>query len=197
MVMVDIEPDSRGVSANHAVTGRDALGFAIGRQSAAVVGPGAGVDGRPRDWIAGSYTRLLNRWNLPDAQANLWFVGQLGAARLPNAALGTQALWSPAVMADYETTRVYAGTGLHTLQTSGWQHHTAYARTGFSFYEADYEDTQPWFVVEAKREWDHLAGRPSSAKTSWTPMLRLVNRRWFVDAGGNRDGFRLNLMWSP
>jgi hypothetical protein len=193
MLMADAEPDLRGVALNHAVTRQDAFGVAAARQTSM---KSSGMEHK-RDWAAASYTRLVHRWNLPHAQANLWFVGLVGSARVHEAGPDNLGLWSPAVLADYETTRVYVGGGLQTLQTNRWQRHAAYLRTGFSFYEADYEETQPWLIVETKREYDGVEGRQAVTKSTVTPLLRLINRRWFVDVGGNRDGLRVNFMWIP
>jgi hypothetical protein len=193
MVMADFEPDAQELAANFAVTRQDAFGAAAARQSRTTPN---GVD-HSREWAAASYTRLIHRWNLPHAQANLWFVGLVGTARVHEAGDGQQTLWSPAVLADYETTRVYVGGGLRSLQAERWQRQSAYARAGFSFYEADYEETQPWLIVEAKREQDEVIGKSRVNKSSVTPMLRFINRRWFLEIGGNRDGARVNFMWSP
>jgi hypothetical protein len=77
----------------------------------------AGVHARKheRESVGLTYTRLVHRWNLPHAQANLWFVGTVGQARGHGWA-GSRRFWSPAVMADYETTRIYFGGSLKALR---------------------------------------------------------------------------------
>jgi hypothetical protein len=188
MVMGERYPDSYELSANYALTRSDALGVASGSWEES---PHAGAPGThmlKRDYTGLTYTRLLQRWNLPDAQANLWFVGMLGSVS-PSERPGSETLGSLSVLADYETTRVYAGGGIELMRADALRHDSAYARTGFSFYEVEYEDTQPWLIVELKRE------RFSDvSKTSITPMLRFINKRYFVEVGGNRDGAVLNFM---
>ena len=53
-------------------------------------------------------------------------------------------------------------------------------RAGFSFWEAEYDEPQPWLVVEARRM------RGLSDETEWTPMLRVIHKRYFVEAGVNQ-----------
>jgi len=54
-------------------------------------------------------------------------------------------------------------------------------RAGFSFYEGGYDKTQPWLVLEAR----NMNGL--SDKIEVTPMLRLINKSFFVEAGMNTD----------
>ena len=65
----------------------------------------------------------------------------------------------------------------------GIKHDFLSVRAGFSFYEAEYDETQPWLILEAR----HLRG--PSDKVEITPMLRLVNKRFFIEGGvsNNRD----------
>jgi hypothetical protein len=98
-------------------------------------------------------------------------------------------------MADYETTRVYVGGSMKLLRgEDSLRHDVARVRTGFSFWEADYEDTQPWLIVEAERT--NYSPGAMRESTKFTPMLRLINRRWFVELGVNRDGGMFNLMFN-
>ncbi|MCE2658634.1 MAG: hypothetical protein LW854_10370 [Rubrivivax sp.] len=201
MVMAEAEGDDRSLSANHAITRRDALGAAVARVESP--GHGAGQGGERRESVALTYTRLVYRWNLPHAQANLWLVGQAG--RLNAQGLGTRTMWSPAVLADWETTRLYVGGGLQLQRAGDWRRETAYARTGFSFYEVEYEEVQPWFILEAKRTRERYpralhAGHVVEhrvAQTEWMPMLRFIHRRWFVEIGARRGNAHLNLMLVP
>jgi hypothetical protein len=76
-------------------------------------------------------------------------------------------------------------------RAEGINHDFASARLGFSFYEVDYDEIQPWFVVEARRM------RGLSDKTEITPMLRLVHNRYFVEAGVNNSRqLRFNFMYT-
>lgn len=192
MTMADFNSDGdRDIAANYAITGRDAIGAMATRWKEPVHHGGLHKQHLERESLGLTYTRLMHRWNLPHAQANLWFVGAAGRAR-SDAWAGERSFWSPAVMADFETTRLYLGAGLEPKRGGGdLRHDTAWLRAGFSFYEVDYEQVQPWFIVERKRV--RYAG---ATRHEITPMLRLIHRGIFVEFGRNREGTQVNLMWA-
>ena len=188
MLMADNSPDGRELALNYALTRHDALGLAVGRWDEM---PHAGAPRKHalrREFAGLTYTRLLHRWNLPHAQANLWLLGAAGTARAQERQ-GRDGMGGVSLLADYETTRVYTAAGVETMRTSRLRHDTGYARAGFSFYEVEYEEVQPWLILELKRERYNV-----HTKNSVTPMLRLIHRRYFVEFGGNRDGATLNFM---
>lgn len=182
MAMGDFGPNWREAWVNHAFTARDAVG-AGGLYMRS-------DDGDTTRTIAElTYTRLVARWNLPHAQANVWFVGGLGGIR-GNDFGGTRTLWAPGVQLDYETTRVYVAAFGRLYRAEGINHDYAAVRAGFSFYEVEYEETQPWFIVEARRM------RGLSEQIEITPMLRLINKGYFVEAGLNTEKqARFNFMY--
>ncbi|MCZ8285341.1 MAG: hypothetical protein O9353_07770 [Bacteroidia bacterium] len=97
---------------------------------------------------------------------------------------------APGVSADYETTRFYASASVRLYRAPGIRHDYAAVRSGFSFYEVDYDETQPWLIVEARRM------RGLSGKTEITPMLRLIHNRYFVEFGiNNMKQGRFNVMY--
>ncbi|HWH85050.1 MAG TPA: hypothetical protein VNU71_22725, partial [Burkholderiaceae bacterium] len=78
--------------------------------------------------------------------------------------------------------RLYRATGLN--------HDFGSVRAGFSFYAVDYDEVQPWLVLEARRM------RGLSDKTEITPMLRLIHNRFFVELGVNNSRqARANFMY--
>jgi hypothetical protein len=182
MAMGDFGPNWREAWVNHAWTPRDAVGAG---------GLWMRSDDKrlTREVAELTYTRLVARWNLPHAQANVWFVGGLGAVR-GNDFSGTRTLLAPGVQLDYETTRVYVAAFGRLYRASGLNHDYGAVRAGFSFWEAEYDEPQPWLVVEARRM------RGLSDETEWTPMLRVIHKRYFVEAGVNqhRQG-RFNFMY--
>jgi hypothetical protein len=181
MSMGDFSADWRELSANYALTPRDALGFDLTEMR-------GDAPGQSYRLLEATYTRLLHRWNLPHAQANVWFIGGLGTARMPDGI--TRALASPGVSADYETTRVYVSAMHRLYRADGLRTDYDALRAGFSFYETDYEQTQPWLIVEARRMGGLNAG------TEITPMLRLINKNYFVEAGVSDKGRpRFNFMY--
>ena len=188
MGMGDLSPNWQESFVNYAVTSRDALG---------VEGLKMQSDNKllSREALGLTYTRLAKRWNLPDAQANVWLLGGLANVK-GNDFSGTRTLFSPGVQLDYETTRVYfSGTARayraqSTPNTKALNHDFASARAGFSFYEANYDEVQPWLIVEARRM------RGLSDKTEITPMLRFIANRYFIEAGvSNNRQVRFNFMY--
>lgn len=181
MGMADLGPNWREVWVNHAVTRSDALGAG---------GLYMRSDDKTltRDLAELNYTRLVQRWNLPHAQANVWLFAGLGALR-GNDFAGTRTLLAPGLQLDYETTRVYVAATARLYRANGVNHDYGALRAGFSFVDADYDETQPWFIVEARRM------RGLSDELELTPMLRFINKRFFAEVGVNqaRQG-RFNLM---
>jgi hypothetical protein len=174
MVMADTSRSEFDLAANYALTARDALGgLAMAERH----------DGRSGTrFVAGTYTRLVQRWNAAHSQSNVWLVLAPGAVQAhPGQA------WRPAaslsLMADYETTRVYLGGGWKARRDWGADRATSsrdtWVRAGGSFYTAEYDEVQPWLIVETRRE----VGTGAAAMQTTTPMLRLIYRLWFVEAG--------------
>lgn len=182
MAMGDLGPNWREVLVNHALTPRDAFG-------AGLLWMRADDKSRSRSLAEATYTRLVARWNLPQAQANVWFVGGLGGVRGSDFA-GTRLMATPGVQIDYETTRLYLSANARLFRAEGLNHDYGSLRAGFSFYEVDYDQVQPWFVIEARRM------RGLSGQTEITPMLRLIERRYFVELGINQAAeARANFMF--
>lgn len=182
MAMGDFGPNWRELYANYAFTPRDALG---------VSGLYMRADdkARSRDLAEVTYTRLLARWNARDAQTNLWFVGGAGSLRSSDFS-GAKAMLTPGVQFDYETTRLYFAATARLYRAPGIKHDYASVRAGFSFHEVDYEETQPWLIVEARRM------RGLSDRVEITPMIRLINKGYFIEAGvNNARQARFNFMY--
>jgi hypothetical protein len=182
MTMGDFSKTYRELTANYALTPRDAIGLTSTYMQ---------TDNKSQSQMNNelTYTRLLKRWNMPDAQANIWFIGGVGETR-GNFFNGAKATLSPGFQADYETTRLYASANARIYVADGITNNIVSARTGFSFYEANYDETQPWIIVEARR-----MSMVSNAYEV-TPMLRLIHSRFFVEAGANLDGQpRLSFMY--
>ena len=182
MSMGDFSPNWREVFVNYALTSKDAIGAeALYARS---------DDKRLlREYTGLTYTRLAKRWNMPHAQANVWLVGGVSALK-GNDFAGTRTMLSPGVLVDYETTRVYLAATARLYRATNLNHDYASARAGFSFFDADYDEVQPWFIVEARRM------KGLSDKTEITPMLRLIHNRYFVEVGMSTDkNARFNFMF--
>ncbi|MES2952614.1 MAG: hypothetical protein V4858_29145 [Pseudomonadota bacterium] len=182
MAMGDFSPNWQEAFANYALTPRDAVGLsALAMRS---------DDGNTtRQVVDATYTRLLRRWNMPEAQANIWFTGGLGNIS-GNDFSGSRTMASPGLQVDYETTRVYASATARLYRADGINHDYTSARVGFSFYAVDYDQIQPWLILEVRRM------RDLSDQTEVTPMLRLIHKRYFVELGVNTASqARMNFMY--
>lgn len=188
MMMGDFNNNWRESFINYAITPRDAFGV-----GATYMRSDDKTKTRTLEEV--TYTRLLERWNMPHAQANLWFVGGVGALQGEDEGINgdqnfDKVMFTPGVQFDYETTRVYFQATHRLYRASDINHDFTSVRAGFSFYETEYDKTQPWFVLEA-RNMNSL-----SDKVEVTPMLRLINKNFFVEAGVNNSSEpRFNFMY--
>lgn len=188
MAMGDFSNNWRESFINYAITPRDAFGV-----SATYMRADDKSKSRTLEEI--TYTRLVKRWNAPHAQANLWFQGGIGALQGDDKLIGEnrefdKVMATPGVQFDYETTRIYFQATHRLYRASDINHDFTSVRAGFSFYETDYESTQPWLIVEAR----NMNGL--SEKIEITPMLRLINKNFFVEAGVNNSNEpRFNFMY--
>ena len=182
MAMGDVSPNWQEVFVNYAFTARDAAG-------ASTLSMRSDDGTKMRQVTEATYTRLARRWNMPEAQANIWFIGGIGNIT-GNDFSGSRTMASPGIQVDYETTRVYVSATARLYRAEGLNHDFASARTGFSFFEVDYDQTQPWFILEVRRM------RGLTDKTEVTPMLRLIHNRYFVELGvNNASQARMNFMY--
>ena len=182
MAMGDFSPNWQEAWVNYAITPQDALGVGV-------VAMRSDNKKLVKNYTELTYTRRLHRINGEHSQANFWLVG--GAGQLTgNTFSASKTMWAPGLSADYETTRLYVSASARLYRAAGIKHDFASVRAGFSFYEVDYEQVQPWLIVEARR----MSGL--SEKTEITPMLRLIHNRYFVEFGVNsaKQG-RFNFMY--
>ena len=188
MTMGDFSNNWHESFINYAVTPRDAFGVSATYMR-------SDDKSKTRTLEELTYTRLLNRWNLPNSQANLWFVGGVGALQGNNKQANAdqdfdKVMITPGIQFDYETTRVYFAATHRLYRASNINHDFTSVRAGFSFYESDYDKTQPWLVLEAR----NMNGL--SDKVEITPMLRLINKSFFIEAGVNNSSQpRFNFMY--
>lgn len=182
MSMGDVSPNWQEVFVNYAFTSRDAMG-------ASSISMRSDDRTKTRQVTEATYARLARRWNMPESQANIWFIGGIGNIT-GNDFSGSRTMASPGIQVDYETTRLYVSATTRLYRAEGLNHDFTSARAGFSFYEADYDQTQPWFILEVRRM------RGLTDKTEVTPMLRLINKRYFVELGvSNASQARMNFMY--
>jgi hypothetical protein len=193
MLSLDYERLQRGFWINHSFTARDALGIGVmdmrmpgieiieptgvTHVHAGTAPPAASIVREKtlqRESAEVTYTRRLARWNLPAAQANLWFMAGVGGVRGTDFN-GTRTAYTPGFQADYETTRLYLMASSRWFRAKDIKHDTDKIRAGFSFYEVNYDEPQPWLLLEVRKV------RGLTQRPEISPMFRVIHRRWFVD----------------
>jgi hypothetical protein len=187
MTMGDLSPNWREFFTNYAFTTRDALGISDTYMR-------SDDKSKTRNLAEVSYTRLLHRWNMQNAQANLWLVAGIGNIAINNHDAISKNInklaISPSIQFDYETTRIYFAATHRLYRAKNINHDYSSVRAGFSLYETEYDQTQPWIIIEAR----YMNGL--SDKTEITPMLRLINKNYFFEAGVNNSRqARFNFMY--
>jgi hypothetical protein len=182
MAMGDFGSNWRELWANYAFTPRDAVG-------AEVLTMRSDDKTHTRELAGITVTRLAQRWNLENAQANVWLVAAVGGVR-GNDFSGAKPIISPGIQLDYETTRVYVAAFGRLYRAARLNHDYGAVRAGFSFLEADYDEIQPWLIFEARRM------HALSDKVQLTPMLRFISKNYFVELGASSTRqVRFNFMY--
>jgi len=135
---------------------------------------------RDIDYLRANY--LVRRWNLEDAQANVFVWGGLGMASgsdFRDNALDREA----GFQADYETRRVYASVMSDLHESSAYSHRIDTLQLGFAPYAHDYTDLATWFVLQARTYTGRLHRGVESAA-----LIRLFKGGAWIEAGVTNDG---------
>lgn len=123
---------------------------------------------------------LLKRWNMEQAQANLYT--SLGVGGRSGDA-GPSIVGYAGVQADYETRRVYTLFAADTLRSKDLAGFTRFKyRFGLSPYLAGYDLVQTWLVTQV----DHMP----TMDDAWmiTPLIRLFYKNYLFEAGSSTEG---------
>jgi len=125
---------------------------------------------------------LLHRWNLDDAQANVFVWGGLGSATGSDFH-GTVLDREVGFQADYETRRIYASwvTDLH--ESPAYSDRIDTLQLGFAPYAHDYQDLATWLVLQAR---DYSGGIHDGVE--YALLVRLFKGGAWVEAGVTQNG---------
>lgn len=137
----------------------------------------------------------LARWNFPEAQANIYLQLGLGQAT-GNFFARQQTVLQSGFQMDYETRRVYAALKWHGSHANAFDYTRYSLSGGFSFYKTEYDEWQPWLVLEAARK-----GGDLKDATEVTPYLRFIHKTLFIEAGapfrnGRSEGLKVNFRYT-
>jgi hypothetical protein len=137
----------------------------------------------------------LARWNFPEAQANIYVLMGVGQAR-GNFFSATQTVLQPGLQLDYETRRLYAALKWHGSYAKAFDYTRYGLSGGFSLYKTEYDEWQPWLILEASRK-----GGDLKDATEVTPYLRFIHKTLFIEAGapfqkGQSQGLKVNFRYT-
>lgn len=135
------------------------------------------------------YNYRALRWNLPDAQANIYVQQGIGSAS-GNDFNGRRWTWMPGIQADYETQKVFIKYAWHGFRSGAFAHSFQNAQAGGAFVVGDYDENSHWMILDWRKT-GHLG-----AREEWTPTYRLINKTMYfefglVDGRTNRPRFTL------
>lgn len=144
-------------------------------------------DGRMH-FYAPQINYLLKRWNLPDAQANVYVYGAYGAMNFLNQNVGAGLA---GFEADAEDRRLYASLKYEKMwdkARANFYHGTA--RVGAAPYAAEFNEIAAWFMLQ----YDY---HPQlSNKFELTPLVRLFYRSVLLEVGvSTQADWMLNFMF--
>jgi hypothetical protein len=132
-----------------------------------------------------SYARvnyLVKRWNLEDAQANVFTWGSVGDAYVSETDDHAFA-WNTGAQLDYETRRVYGSLKTDLHRSSVFSHRIDTLQLGIAPYEHDYDTLATWLVLQGR----HYTGGIHDG-TEWALLLRLFKGGAWIEAGATQDG---------
>jgi hypothetical protein len=132
---------------------------------------------------------LLRRWNMTNAQGNLFASYGLGQTKTirfsPDAAQrdgfaardNRETVHHAVVQGDYETRQFYSSFKLDAHRTATFLDRTDTAQIGFSPYPHDYDDVALWFVGQVKKY------RGLNDKTEGGAFVRVFYKNIWVELG--------------
>ena len=138
-------------------------------------------DERDDDLFAGlQHNWLLKRWNLPDAQANLYLGAAAGIAKQDGDP------WAPAGLgffrADYETRRIYTAFETKLVGSEDVSRGVTSASVGFAPYKAEFEQLNTWLILQ----FEHVSGMEDDLAI--IPKIRLFKGNYFLELGCSLEG---------
>jgi hypothetical protein len=139
------------------------------------------IDGRKLEVAYARLNYLVKRWNLDEAQANIFAWGGGGGAHIDDRS--DAFAWNAGVQLDYETRRVYVSAKSDYHDSRDFSRRIDTLQLGLAPYEHDYENLATWFVVQARG----YTGEVHDG-IEWALLLRLFKGGAWVEAGATTDG---------
>lgn len=172
--MSTISKNHSYIESSYAITSKDSLGINFNENK-----------GDSYKLKAGEffYLRRLMRVNEINSQTNLWLFTSAGIVNVKENLKDDDYIYlSPTLQFDYETKRVFSMISHQIMRVGNENFDTTKIEGGFSFYETDYDETQPWLLLKTRKT------STVDSKFEYTPTLRFINKSLFGEVGVNLDG---------
>ena len=140
------------------------------------------IDHRRREIAYARVNYLAKRWNMEDAQANVFVWGGAGQAYVSELNEHEFAANAGAQI-DYETRRVYASLKTDLQRADAFSHRTDTLQLGIAPYKHDFDSLATWFVLQGRQ---YTGGIHDG--TEWALLLRLFKRGAWIEAGVTDEG---------
>ena len=125
---------------------------------------------------------LAKRWNLPNAQANVFVWGGLGHAT-GNDFDGSTLARNAGFQVDYETRRFYSAYRSDLVESDAFSHRIDTLQLGWAPYAHDYDKLATWVVVQGRQYTGGIAEGTEAAL-----LVRLFKGGTWVELGATTDG---------
>ncbi len=122
---------------------------------------------------------LAHRWNLDEAQANVFVWGAATGNRFD----GSRFVGNTGFQADFETRRIYASLKSDLQRSSEFSDRIDTVQLGLAPYKHDYGGLATWFVLQAR----HYTGELHSGIET-AALLRLFKGGAWIEAGVTNAG---------
>jgi hypothetical protein len=139
------------------------------------------LNAQEREITYARFNYLPKRWNMEDAQANVFAWGSLGHARTERDE-GLFA-WNVGGQFDYETRRVYSSIRTELHKSSAYEHRIDSLQLGLAPYKHDYGTYAVWFVAQARRYTGNIFDG-----TEYAGLIRIFKGNTWLEAGATREG---------
>ena len=125
---------------------------------------------------------LAKRWNMPEAQANVFVWGGLGRGT-GNDFQGDTFVRNAGFQVDYETRRVYSAFRSDLQDSDQFSHRIDTLQLGWAPYKHDYDTLATWVVVQGRRYTGQIMEGTETAV-----LIRFFKRGTWVEVGATTDG---------
>lgn len=131
-------------------------------------------------YLGAQHNWLLKRWNLPEAQGNVYVAASAGAAKREGDA------WEPAALgyfrADYETRRIYTSFDATVVGAERVNRGMFELAAGVAPYLAEYDELNTWLILQLQ----HVTGMDENL--SVIPKVRFFKDTYFLELGCSLKG---------